>query len=31
MNELENTENKSMTNPIGNKNNKRTSYFYFNE
>ena len=31
MNELEDTENESRTNPIGNENNKRTSCFYFNE
>ena len=31
MNELEDTENESRTNPGGNENNKRTSCFYFNE
>ena len=30
-NELEDTENESRTNPVGNENNKRTSCFYFNE
>lgn len=28
MNELEDTGNKSRTKHIGNKNNKRTSYFF---
>ncbi len=27
MNELEDTENESRTNPVGNENNKRTSCF----